>query len=146
MSESDPLMAEFERELLHFAAQDGDLKEVQRLLSEGYRLNEFDDLGKTPLHYAVESGHVAVIKTLLAAGADVNAHDERVIGNTPLREVAESCSYEIAKILIDAGADPTIPGWMQLSALHKARQRKRPEGVKVRQLLEDAALRLGKLK
>lgn len=144
MSDSDYLPDEFNRERLHFAAQDGDLDEVRQLLDEGYPPSDFDDLGKTPLHYAAERGHVDVIKTLLAAGADVNAHDERVIGNTPLREIASNCSYEIAKMLIDAGADPTIPGWMQITALHQARERKRPEGVQVRQLLEDAAARLGK--
>ena len=131
----------FERERLHFAAEDGDLAEVNRLLSVGYQLNEFDDLGKTPLHYAAERGHLEVLQLLLASGADVNANDERVIGNTPLREVVGNCSFEVAKILIDAGADPTIPGWMQLTALHIARKRTKPEGLRVCQLLEEAATR-----
>lgn len=104
----------FERERLHFAAQDGNVEEVETLLRIGYQPNLFDELGKTPLHYAAERGHLDVIRTLIASGANVNAHDERVIGNTPLREVADSCCFEVAKILIDAGADPTIRGWMQL--------------------------------
>ena len=83
------------------------------------------------------------MRTLLASGANVNAHDERVIGNTPLRGVADNCSFEVAKILVDAGADPTIPGWMQITALHKARQRTSPDGVRVRQLLENAASHSG---
>ena len=145
MSHPDSFEEEFERERLHFAAQDGNVEEVKKLLGNGYEPNLFDDLGKTPLHYAAERGHLDVMRTLLASGANVNAHDERVIGNTPLREVADNCSFEVAKILVDAGADPTIPGWMQITALHQARERKRPEGVQVRQLLEDAAARLGKL-
>lgn len=144
MSDSDPFIDEFNRERLHFAAQDGDLDEVRRLLDDGFQPSEFDGLGKTPLHYAAERGHVEVMKALLAAGADVNANDERVIGNTPLREVAANCSYEVATILIAAGADPTIPGWMQITALQQARERHRPEGSQIRQLLEDAAARLGK--
>jgi len=56
-----------------------------------------------------------------------------------LGEVAGNCSFEVAKLLIDSGADPTIPGWMQLTAVHKARDRKRPEGLRVHQLLEQAA-------
>ena len=143
MSHSDPLIDEFERERLHGAAQSGNVEEVRRLLKNGYQPSEFDDLGKTPLHYAAECGHLDVLKALIASGADVNAHDERVIGNTPLREVADNCSYEVAKVLIDAGADPTIPGWMQITALHKARERRRPEGLRVRELLERAAARLG---
>jgi ankyrin repeat protein len=141
MSLSNSFEAEFGRERLHFAAQEGDVEEVKRLLAAGFSPNGFDDLGKTPLHYATERGHVDVLKLLLASGADVNAHDERVIGNTPLREVADTCSFEVAKILVDAGADPTIPGWMQLTALHKASERKHPEGLRVRQLLENAAAR-----
>lgn len=59
------------------------------------------------------------MNALLAVGADVKPMMS-VIGNTPLREVAANCSYEVAKILIEAGADPTIPGWMQITALHQA--------------------------
>ena len=142
--DSDPLDEWFERERLHRAAQDGEVAEVQRLLSLGYQPNEFDELGKTPLHYAAERGHLEVIKLLVASGADVNANDERVIGNTPLRQVAANCSFEVAKILIDAGADPNIPGWMQITALHQARERKSAEGLRVRELLEQAAGRVPK--
>lgn len=142
--ESEPWEVTFERERLHFAAQEGDVEEVSRLLSDGYQPTVFDDLGKTPLHYAAERGHLDVLRLLLASGADVNAHDERVIGNTPLREVAGNCSFEVAKILIDAGADPTIPGWMQITALHEAQARTRSEGLRIRELLEEAAARFTK--
>lgn len=126
------LEEEFERERLHWAVQRGDVEEVKRLVSLGDDPNAFDSsihMGWTPLHYAVIDGHLEIMQLLLAAGADVNANDESVIGNTPLREVAENCSYEVAKLLIDAGADPTIPGWMQLTAIHVAQERKKPEGV-----------------
>jgi ankyrin repeat protein len=132
---------QFEREQLHFAAQDGNVEDVKRLLAAGYQPNVFDDLGHTPLHYAAKGEHLEVLNVLLAAGADVNANDERVIGNTPLREVAATCSFEVAKILVDAGANPTIPGWMQITALHKSQSRKDAEGRKVHQLLEQAAIR-----
>jgi ankyrin repeat protein len=144
MSQFVPFEEVFEREKLHFAAQEGDVEGVKRLLKEGYQPNLFDELGNTPLHYAAMRGHLNVMNVLLAAGADVNAHDESVIGNTPLREVADSCSYDVAKILIEAGADPTIPGWMQITALHEARDRTRPEGLRVRELLEQAAVRFTK--
>jgi ankyrin repeat protein len=136
---SDDISDSYEQELLHYAAQSGDIEECKRLLDEGHPPNVFDELGMTPLHYAVQSQHLEVMKLLIDSGANVNAHDERVIGNTPLGEVAGNCSFTIAKLLIDSGADPTIPGWMQLTALHKAKERKRPEGLRVRQLLEQAA-------
>jgi ankyrin repeat protein len=143
MANFDPSI-EFERQRLHGAAAAGDVDGVKSLLKEGYDPNEFDDLGKTPLHYAAEHAHLSVLAELIASEADVNAHDERLIGNTPLGEVAGNCSYEVAELLIDAGADPTIPGGMQLTALHKARERKRPDGLRVCQLLEQAAKRVGK--
>ena len=141
MSQFVPFEEVFEREKLHFAAEDGDVEEVKKLLDEGYQPNLFDELGKTPLHYAAMRGHLDVMNVLLAAGADVNAHDERVIGDTVLGEVASNCSFEVAKILIDAGADPTIPGWMLLTALDRSQERKKPEGVRVHQLLEPTARR-----
>ena len=124
---------------LHAAAQQGDAALVQELLGKGLAPSTFDDLGMTPLHYAAQEGHLPVIDLLLRAGADVDAHDERRIGNTPLGEVAGNCSYEVAERLIAAGADPTVKGWMQLSALDRARERKRPEGGRVRELLEAAS-------
>lgn len=130
-----------EEEQLHSAAQDGDLPKVKELIEKGYSLNRFDDVSKTPLHYAVEGEHLDVVQYLIQLGADVNAHEESKIGNTPLREAADTCSYEMAKILIDAGADPTIPGWMQLTAIHKAEKRIKEEGVRVYRLLIEAAKR-----
>lgn len=133
------------REQLHFAAQNGDVPRVKQLLAEGSAVNAFDELGKAPLHYAAEKSRLEIMQLLIAAAADVNAHDERQVGNTPLGEVAGNCSVEVARLLVNAGADPTIPGWMGITALQKASGRKRPEGVKVRLLLEEAARKLGKL-
>jgi ankyrin repeat protein len=134
-------IAQLQREQLHRAAQHGDLARVQELVAAKYPVNRFDELGKTPLHYAVAGEHMAVVDCLLRSGADVNAHDERKIGNTPLGEHARLCSYEMAKRLIDAGADPTIPGWMMLTALDRAKDRKPDEGHRVLSLLEQAARR-----
>jgi ankyrin repeat protein len=125
----------FEKELLHFAAQDGDVNEVRRLLAEGRDINAFDDLGMTPLHYAVMEERFEVARFLIDQGADVNAHHEPTISNTPLSEIAGECSLRMAKLLVDAGADPTIRGWMQLNALDRAEKRKRGDGPRVYELL-----------
>jgi ankyrin repeat protein len=76
---------------------------------------------------------------LLDAGADVDACDKAEAGDTPLAEVAGRCSPEIAELLIANGADPTIPGWMQLTALDRAASRERPEGRRVFEILQEAA-------
>jgi len=120
-----------ERERLHFAAGKGDMALVKHLLAQGAPVNTFDDLGKTPLHYAVAKNHLRVAKLLLAAGANIDATDESKAGNTPLGDVAGNCSLEVAEFLLNHGADPTIPGSMQLTALHRALQRKRGDGPAV---------------
>jgi ankyrin repeat protein len=135
------LEEKFDIDDLHFYAQQGDVKKVKELLIAGFPINTFDELGKTALHYAAEIENLEIIQILLGAGANINAHKESVIGNTPLGEVAGSCSFDVAKILVEAGADPTIPGWMQLTALHHAERRKKPEGKKVYELLLKTARR-----
>lgn len=130
----------FEREQLHFAAGDGDLDRVKELVAQGYDVNRFDeDLCLTPLHHAVRGEYSEVSRFLLENGADVNAHDEKQIGNTPLGDVAATCSYQMAELLVLSGADPTIPGWMRLTALDRAKERKDDEGRKVYELLKRTA-------
>ena len=117
----------------------GDAAAVSALLDAGADPNTFDDLGKTPLHYAAERAHVGVMRSLLERGAQVDAHDEATAGNTPLGEVAGNCSLAVARVLVDAGADPTVPGWMQLTALDRSRDRQRGDGPSVHSLLQRAA-------
>jgi len=136
---------EFDESDLHFAAQDGDLVRVRQLLAGGRSPNAFDEVSKTPLHYAAESGHIDVMRVLVAAGADVNANEEARIGNTPLRDVAGKCSLAVATFLVESGADPRIPGWMQLTALHKAEERTDQDGQCVYALLKSVADHLGDL-
>jgi hypothetical protein len=130
----------FEREQLHMAADAGDLDRVRELVQEGHDVNAFDDsLSFTPLHIAVKGEHTEIVRYLLSVGADVNAHEEDRIGETPLGEVAANCSFEMAELLVNAGANPVIPGWMQVTALDRARERKRDEGRRVYALLYETA-------
>lgn len=118
----------YEKEKLHFAANEGNLDEVKKLLNSGYDVNAFDDdMSFTPLHYAIENEHYKVAEFLLESGANINAYKEEKIGETPLGHVAANCTYEMAEFLIKNGANPTIPGWMQLTALDRAKQRKKEE-------------------
>ena len=129
-----------EKRRLHDAASEGNLEIVRRLIATGADVNAFDeDSFLTPLHYAAKAEHQEVAKFLLESGANVNAHYEPRICETPLGEIASNCSYEMAKLLIDAGANPTIRGWMQLSAIDRASERKKTEGAKVYGLLMSEA-------
>jgi ankyrin repeat protein len=96
---------------LHLAAEAGDVERVRELIAQGHDVNAFDEIGHTPLHYAASGEYLGVAALLLQSGADVNAHDESLIGNTPLGEIAGNCSLKMAKLLVNAGADPIIPGW-----------------------------------
>jgi ankyrin repeat protein len=131
----------FQNEKLHFAADEGDLIKCTQLIGDGFDVNAFDDLGKTPLHYAAKNEHFDIVALLLSRGANVNAHHEPTIGDTPLGEIAGSCSLKMAKMLLDAGADPTIPGWMQLDAIYHAKDRKRGDGPQVYKLLRQYGAR-----
>ena len=125
----------YDAEQLHRAAQDGNLDEVARLVREGFEVNQFDDLSSTPLHYAVEGGHYLVAKWLLENGADVNAYEQDKIGETALSLAAQGSYPGIAELLLTHGANPDIPGWMSITARHRAQKRNDPDGSQIKALL-----------
>jgi ankyrin repeat protein len=132
----------YEREQLHFAAQHGDLSRIENLIAAGYDVNAFDEgMRYTPLHYAVKGEFFAVTRYLISCGADVNAHDEARIGETPLGAASPACSFEMAELLIEAGADPSMPGWMGITAIHRAKDRNDEDGQRVFDLLTKAVHR-----
>ena len=128
---------------LHAAAEDVNLPMVNLLLEHdgAVALDWFDTTDRTPLMIAVAVGSVPIARRLLEAGADVNAHDGPRIGDTALHLAAASGTLEMAELLVKAGADPTIRGWMWITPLDKARERKRGEGPQIYELLERAARR-----
>jgi ankyrin repeat protein len=123
------------------AAVERDYPEIIRLLldTDGPALlNSFDFLANTPLMIAVQSNRLNLARLLIEAGADVNANNEAMIGDTALKKAVENGSVEMVELLLNAGADPLIPGWMGLTPLDKARQRKRPKGQRITAMLEKA--------
>ena len=105
---------------------DAELVRIMLSVTGTALLRQFDpELSWTPLMYAVKNGDTAMAKLLIEAGSDVNAHDEPKIGDTALLLAVNRGDFEMAKLLVAHGADPGIPGWMQLTPLHQARDRKR---------------------
>jgi ankyrin repeat protein len=139
MSQNNEMNDWYEKEKLHFAVQENDLEKVKKLIDEGCDPNYFDDISFTPLHYAIQNENLDIAQYLIDHGSDVNACENEKAGNTPLAEVAQECSVQTAQFLIQKGADPTIPGWMHLTALDRAKKRKKPEGKKIYNLLLDRA-------
>ncbi len=94
---------------IHWAAFNGDVAEVNRLLEEDPGLlNARDDKGRTPLMHAALKGHDAVVARLLQLGADLTARDEDD------RTAAHSACFEdrasTLALLLDAGASINARG------------------------------------
>jgi len=108
---------------VHQAAANGYKEALKELLAADGKvaLEVFDDMGRTPLICAVEGGHVEEACLLLDAGSDVDANDVEMVGNTALSTAVQERNLAMVELLLKHGADPTVPGWMQLSALDRAR-------------------------
>ncbi|CAK9212937.1 unnamed protein product [Sphagnum troendelagicum] len=112
---------------LYDAANEGDLREVQRILALPAGVvdaNARGANGRFPLQAAAMNGHVAIVELLLAwPGVDVNATpEEGVEKKTPLHMAAEQGHVEVVKLLlahpqIEANAELVISG---LTPLHLA--------------------------
>lgn len=131
----------FPAQKLHRAAQEGDLARAQELVREGTPLNDFDDIGYTPLHHAVENEHFAIAQLLLEAGADINAREGETNSDTAVALAAESGSLEMVNLLLKHRADPSIAGWMGLTAYDRADQRRDDLGEQVKSILKAHARR-----
>ena len=67
---------------LHRAAANGNLKVVEKLILNGAKVNEKDNVCRTPLHYAAFNGKLEVVRELLEYGAIHNEKNNN--GKTPL--------------------------------------------------------------
>jgi ankyrin repeat protein len=107
---------------LHDAAQAGDLMMVDFFLDHECpaTIESFDYISNTPLIRASHIGRTEVVVRLLAARVNPNSNDEERIGNTAIREAVRGGHTEIVSLLLRSGADPTIPGWMNISAVDQA--------------------------
>ena len=106
---------------LHWAAIEGDVAEVKRLIAAGADLNATETLwgGERALHWAAHGGS-DVVRALIAAGASLEARDDA--GDTALFESLrpDDGGYLALTALLAAGANPNAVrsgGW---SPLHEA--------------------------
>lgn len=105
------------------AARDGDISNVQELLSKGHSVNEQTKRSyATPLIFAASAGKVEMVKLLLKRGANPN---QCTWGDVcPIWWATQSGSYETVKTLIEAGADvkkyPSVVSTIESSTLHEA--------------------------
>lgn len=123
---------------LRLAAQQGDYREVLKLLDEGINPNRGDDKGRTALHFAITKGFREIVQLLLDRGADVNQKDG--IGNTPLHLAAIGSHISMVTTLLEAGANVQVldrgghtPFHLALSRLQHLRSNSSIQGIHFRE-------------
>jgi len=89
---------------MHDAADTGDLRVIEELISEDSNVDAMDKDGRTALHHAAIAGNVLVTAALLNAGADPDLQDKS--GRVPLHYAVLSCNTDLVAMLLAADADP----------------------------------------
>jgi hypothetical protein len=101
---------QWNRPLLHLAAEGGHLDCVELLLARGVDVNQRDRLDHaSALHWAAQEGRLEVAKRLVDAGADINgAGDEHEMGVIGWATCIGTVQQQTADWLVARGAEPTI--------------------------------------
>jgi ankyrin repeat protein len=94
---------EYRNTPLHFAAGQGDLKVVQKLIEYGADISAEGNDRATPLHFASNDKGCSVLRLLLGHGADVHARAED--GQTPLHDASKWGALDVVRMLLEHGAD-----------------------------------------
>ena len=109
---------EFGRTELWWAARNGQLPAVERLLAQVEDPNAVDIDGEGPLHAAARWGHTAVVEVLIANGADPRA--KALYGATPLHVAVDQSQAGAARALLRSGADANARDAFGRTPLHQA--------------------------
>ena len=117
-------------ESIRQAVVDGDIDQVQQLISQGVDINSRDPrMGWTLLRTAIQNRRQAVTEFLIAKGADVNAKDNS--GQTPLHAAVNTGQKDTVELLITKGADVNVMGGRGDNALSLAKKRRYTEIVEL---------------
>lgn len=83
---------------MHWAARNGLIEEIDRLLQAGSAVDARAWDGRTPLHDAANEGYMEAAAKLITAGAEPNARDEG--GRTPLHKAAAKGHLDVVAYLV----------------------------------------------
>ncbi len=109
----------------HKAVIEGDVNEVNRLISQGYDVDSLDHYGQTALMLSAVRGHKVLVDVLLAQNAKLDVTAK--FGLSALMLAIINRHIEIAYSLIEAGADTQLsgsgaPGFAGKTAVDLARE------------------------
>jgi len=113
--------------ILHQAIVDGDIDQVESLISKGADMNSKNYMGWTPLHTAIQNRQKAIAEFLIDKGADLNAKAKNE--KTPLHFAVESGQKDVVELLIAKGADVNTMSGRNENALSLAKKKGHKEIV-----------------
>ncbi|MES2677258.1 MAG: ankyrin repeat domain-containing protein [Pseudomonadota bacterium] len=88
---------------LHKATENGDFAEVERLISQGFNVDQESRSGATPLYVALKNNHIDLAKRLIELGANINHQFEN--GENLLWLAIFDGHTEVVKKLIELGTN-----------------------------------------
>jgi len=114
---------------LHQAASKGDMATVKTLLEHGAKVDQTDNLGRTPLYFAAQRGAKEVVQLLLAKGADPTHRSLLSPGNTPMHMAAQNGHDGILEMFLAANITPDLFNRNRQTPLMLAAWARLPETV-----------------
>ena len=124
---------------LFWAAHDGDLQKVQKLVNEGANVNQRDNLDYSPLYWAAHNGYDEVVKVLLENGALLNLKYKNDWSS--LYWASHNGHEKVVELLLNSNVDVNIESTSGRTALHWATVNNHLDEVK---LLVEAGAQLNK--
>ncbi|MCA7010493.1 ankyrin repeat domain-containing protein [Wolbachia endosymbiont of Tribolium confusum] len=121
--------SDLDEELLT-AVRDGNLNEVEDLVSQNANVNTRDIYSWTPLHWATFKDHLEIARFLMKKGADINAADKGPYGKKSIHVAAENNSKDIIEFFLSKGVGINDTDKQGYTPLHYAAWRGRLEVAK----------------
>lgn len=109
------------------AAEKGDLRQIRRMIADGFDVNERNLAGEVALHEAARLGHVLVIDVLLEAGAEIDAASKT--STTPIGLAIANNQLHAVRHLLKQGASINGTVCNGKSALETAQMNDREEMI-----------------
>jgi uncharacterized protein len=116
---------------LYTAVEKSDIKKVEKLITKGEDVDEYNKNGLFPLWRATSDNNEKITKLLIEAGANVNQANKVSPANSP--SIILPCQegyFEIVKLLVENGADVNYSGFKKFTPIRIATRNGHIEIVK----------------